>query len=104
MRFSAERTLLAWIRTALGIMAFGFVVARVDATTTSIWAGTSLLVLGAVINALAVFQYRNIVGQLDRHEKYIAPAWSMAIVVAMLLAAVSMGLAGWLAYTTVVWR
>lgn len=26
--FAAERTLLAWLRTGLGIMAFGFVVAR----------------------------------------------------------------------------
>ena len=28
VRFAAERTLLAWIRTGLALMGFGFVVAR----------------------------------------------------------------------------
>lgn len=66
--FAAERTLLAWIRTGLAMMGFGFVVARFglflreiavvrgDAVvpgTGSLWAGTVLVVLGVLVNVYA---------------------------------------------------
>lgn len=69
--FAAERTLLAWVRTALAIMGFGFVVARfglylrmitghpIDAShripSTAI--GVSLVVLGVVSLSVACWQY-----------------------------------------------
>ena len=70
--FAAERTLLGWVRTALGLMAFGFVVDRFglvlrhlnpDAGTMfyprifSIWAGTALVVSGVVMNVAAIIRY-----------------------------------------------
>lgn len=66
--FAAERTLLAWIRTGVAMMGFGFVVARFglflheitiargEATargTGSLWAGTALVLLGVVVNVYA---------------------------------------------------
>ena len=63
---AAERTFLAWIRTALALMGFGFVVARfglflqalqigqpnlrVGSYGISFWFGTSLIVLGVIVN------------------------------------------------------
>ena len=70
--FAAERTLLGWVRTALGLMAFGFVVDRFglvlrhlnpEAGTMfyprifSTWAGTALVVSGVVMNLAAIVRY-----------------------------------------------
>ncbi len=62
---AAERTFLAWIRTGLALMGFGFVVARfglflreiamtthdlpLESTGASLWMGTALLLLGAMV-------------------------------------------------------
>lgn len=70
---AAERTFLAWIRTGLALMGFGFVVARfglflreiaslqqqtVPATHGySLWIGTSLVALGVVVNILAAVNH-----------------------------------------------
>jgi putative membrane protein len=69
-----ERTLLAWIRTGLSLMGFGFVVARLGLFLrelalargqslaapkgTSLLFGAVLLVLGGVMNLSAAAQYR----------------------------------------------
>lgn len=63
-----ERTVLAWIRTGLAIMAFGFVVARIglwlhalDPATTgsapSLWIGAGFLLLGIATNLVAAQRY-----------------------------------------------
>ncbi|MHB8874376.1 MAG: YidH family protein [Myxococcaceae bacterium] len=63
-----ERTLLAWIRTGLALMAFGFVVARIGlwlhgaqpAAGSGLWSGgigSAFVVLGTVSNALAALRY-----------------------------------------------
>jgi putative membrane protein len=73
--FAAERTLLAWVRTGLGLIGMGFVVARfglflraVRAQTgdtghdpgrhISPWVGVGLAVLGAVATGLAARQHQ----------------------------------------------
>lgn len=65
-----ERTMLAWIRTGLALIAFGFVVARLgvwialasDATgrpgPETTWVGTLFVALGTVANGAAVARYR----------------------------------------------
>jgi putative membrane protein len=70
--FAAERTLMAWIRTALGIMALGFVIDRFGLVLRqvmppesahlyprafSFWAGTILVVLGTVMALVAAGRY-----------------------------------------------
>lgn len=76
--FAAERTLLAWNRTAIALMAFGFAIERfglflqmtardpaaVPDTALSLWIGTALVLLGAVSAALATLQYRRALATL----------------------------------------
>ena len=77
---AAERTFLAWIRTGLALMGFGFVVARFGlflrewafaqqiATPTthgvSVWLGIALVVLGVSLNLAALVRYRRYLNQL----------------------------------------
>src|SRR5262249_37271410 len=79
-----ERTFLAWVRTGLALMGFGFVVARFglflrelqalpqDASSSSpglsVWFGTALILMGVAANVLAAWRHRQLVRQLDRGE------------------------------------
>jgi uncharacterized membrane protein YidH (DUF202 family) len=70
---AAERTLLAWIRTGLALMGFGFVVARfglflqqIQAMQSSsneqtyglsLWFGTLLIAAGVLVNVFAGWHY-----------------------------------------------
>ena len=68
--FAAERTMLAWLRTGIAIMAFGFVVARFGVLMRvvqsggefshgpSSYLGTILVGLGVVATAGGAVQYR----------------------------------------------
>ena len=72
--FAAERTLLAWNRTALALMAFGFAIERFGLflkmlmqppnpppdTLLSFWIGTALVALGSLAAVLATLQYRKV--------------------------------------------
>ena len=81
--FAAERTLLAWNRTASGLMAFGFFVDRASLMTGTAaadrafaaWIGLAFLLLGALLNVLSVVQYRRGVASLRPVEippRYLA--------------------------------
>jgi putative membrane protein len=88
VRFAAERTLLAWLRTGLALMGFGFVVARFGlflrelaavheptrpALGGSLWIGIALVVVGVAVTALAALQHRQLLRRLDRGEGYVPP-------------------------------
>lgn len=80
--FAAERTLLAWNRTGLTIMAFGFVVERFGLFLQllspeeqmalprgpSFWLGIAFIVLGAAAPALAALQFRQVLASLKPVE------------------------------------
>jgi putative membrane protein len=108
VRFAAERTLLAWIRTGLALMGFGFVVARfglfvlelraasagtVRSHGVSVWTGIILIVLGVGVNILAASQHHRFLTRLNAGEPYLAPKWSIGIVVAVTLAVLGVALA-----------
>ncbi len=102
-----ERTLLAWMRTALGLMAFGFVVARLGVLLPEVGeepvvgggtlaVGEGLLVLGSATLVMAIFRF------LDAHRAIVAgqdhvPAPGPVIALAATIAASGLGLAGYLA-------
>jgi putative membrane protein len=79
--FAAERSLLAWVRTALGLVGLGFVVARFGLFLQLVrpdvhhaahpWAagvGMALAALGAVASASASWQFRRFCGTLAPNE------------------------------------
>jgi putative membrane protein len=80
--FAAERTLLAWTRTSLTLMAFGFVVERFGLFLStllpqqsltaqrglSFWIGLSFILLGSLSSAAAVIQHRKILRSLNPKE------------------------------------
>jgi putative membrane protein len=79
--FAAERTLLAWVRTGLGLVGMGFVVARFGLFLRLIhpnannpehaWAGAvgiGLALLGALAAGMATVQHRRFCRTLDANE------------------------------------
>jgi putative membrane protein len=108
VRFAAERTLLAWIRTGLALMGFGFVVARfglfllelraagektIHSHGVSLWAGIVLIVLGVAVNIFAAMQHHRFLLRLNTGKPYLAPKWPLGIIVAVLLALLGLSLA-----------
>ena len=79
---ATERTFLAWIRTGLALMGFGFVVARFGLFLKalqfgnsnlqtrpygpSFWFGTALILLGMVVNILSTRSHIRLVRELNR--------------------------------------
>jgi len=102
LHFAAERTLLAWIRTGLAMMGFGFVVARFGLflrelaaaqgvvpphrVGLSLWIGTTLVLMGVVVNAFAAIRHWQTVRRLERNQPLRFSRLSMGIVVAFFLA------------------
>ena len=86
-----ERTFLAWVRTAIAIMAFGFLVQKfdlflrianqsLDARSTSAGsqivgniAGLLLIVLGGVVMAFAAIRFRKTTRDIDSKEVQPGP-------------------------------
>ncbi|MGB6384684.1 MAG: DUF302 domain-containing protein [Terriglobales bacterium] len=106
---AAERTLLAWIRTGLALMGFGFVVARfglflqqlqvmqrAPSTQTyglSLWFGTALIAVGVVVNIFSGWQHARLVRELDRGETEHSHSSTLGITVAFFLAFVGLAMA-----------
>ena len=103
VRFAAERTLLAWMRTGLALMGFGFVVARFGlflreiaaagqvtahqhATGWSLWIGTALIGLGVAVCLLASFEFYRFVSCSKQGRAYMPRTAMLAVVVAVILA------------------
>jgi putative membrane protein len=109
---AAERTLLAWIRTGLAMMGFGFVVARFGlflqelhmAQTSlatqhyglSLWFGTALIAIGVVVNIGAGWRHLQLVRALDRGDTRQAHPAAQAVAIAILVALVGIAMATYL--------
>jgi putative membrane protein len=114
--FAAERTLLAWVRTGLTIMAFGFVVARFglflrllalqtgipDAhparhTDISNVVGILLVLLGVGCMFVGAIQHRSYVATLDPADVPRSHSAVYPVGLAMMLAGLGLALALYLA-------
>jgi len=105
--FAAERTLLAWNRTASGLMALGFFIDRASlvadaAKGSRVLAaaiGIVFLLLGAALNVLSVVQYRRGVASLRPVE--IPPRYwlNLAVVTSLTAALLGFLLALYVVYT-----
>lgn len=71
--FAAERTLLAWIRTALALMGIGFIVARFDILSegaSSITAGSAIIAISVAFIIAATRLYVATVRRMMRNEPF----------------------------------
>jgi putative membrane protein len=105
---AAERNFLAWIRTGLALMGFGFVVARfalflqeihtvapsVPAPPhgLSIWFGNALIATGVVVDIFAAWHHIRLVHQLNRGETEFTKPSTGAIALAIFLALVGIAM------------
>ena len=106
---AAERTLLAWIRTGLALMGFGFVVARFGlflqqleimqrtqierSDGLSLWFGTALIAVGVIVNVFAGWKHLRLVRELDRGAASHSHSSTQAILIAFFLALVGLTMA-----------
>lgn len=105
--FAAERTLLAWQRTAVALMGFGFVVERFGlflrmATSApldpvhrsfSLWLGVAFLALGALVAIVSALQFRSVVRGLGEKEIPRGYWTSFGVVINLVLAILGLVLA-----------
>jgi inner membrane protein YidH len=105
---AAERTLLAWIRTGLALMGFGFVVARFGlflqelqvtqhvlsspSLGLSLWFGTVLMAVGVIVNVFAGWHHLRLVRELDRGQAMRARPSTQAVATAFFLAFVGLAM------------
>lgn len=109
---AAERTLLAWIRTGLSLMGFGFVVARfglflremavADAKishrphSASLWIGVTLVAAGVIVNVLAAVDHLRTVRALRRGDVSLTMKSNTGAILAAFLALIGAIMAGYL--------
>jgi putative membrane protein len=114
--FAAERTLLAWVRTGLTVMAFGFVVARFGLflrlvalqqggqvptgeihNQLSNAIGIALVLIGVACMILGAIQHRSYVSTLPPSDVPRSHAAIFPILLSVTLALLGLALAGFLA-------
>ena len=55
-----ERTFLAWVRTAISIVGFGLVTARLNSVSAPFWSEALMLGVGCLVILLAYFRMRHV--------------------------------------------
>ena len=110
--FAAERTFLAWIRTGLALMGFGFVVARfglflresaaashaseIKSYGFSIWVGTAMVLAGVFVSLTSALRHVRIIAGLNRGEDVVGRPSYTAVAVALMLAVVGLAMVAFL--------
>ena len=113
-----ERTFLAWVRTAIAVMAFGFLVEKFDlfleiaARSAGVRApaggqllanvaGLALIALGAATMVLAIVRFRKTSLAIDSSERRPGTGEQMDVALGGLLAVLGAALFVYLAYTVI---
>ena len=114
-----ERAFLAWIRTAIAVMAFGFLVERFDlflqiagqtlakkalsptGQLVGNVAGLILIVLGAIMIVLSVWRFRRTAIAIDSPDTVPGPGDRIDFLLAGLLTMLGSALFVYLAYTVI---
>jgi putative membrane protein len=112
-----ERTFLAWVRTAIAIMAFGFLVEKFDlfleiagksSGRLSVGrqlvgniAGLVLIALGSLTLILAIVRFRKTAREIDSKDEQVDMSARMDITLGGLLSLLGAALFVYLAYTLV---
>jgi len=112
--FAAERTMLAWQRTAIALMGLGFVIERfglfmrllaaggsqpVRGGHTSLIFGVLLLVVGALVALVSALQFSRFLRELSEQEIPRGYATWFGPFVNIGLAVIALGLAAWFVVT-----
>ena len=99
-----ERTFLAWIRTSIAMMGFGFVIVKfaVFIRQVSVMMGTNrivpqnrysaivgimMVILGALMATFSYFRYTRIERKLHRNEYYPSKSLSLVVTLSLLISA-----------------
>ena len=100
---AAERTFLAWIRTGLSLMGFGFVVARfglflrevefsqhqvssLHSGRFTLWVGTGLILIGVIVNLFSAVNHVRFVRAARSGVEVVDRPVTMAVAIALILA------------------
>lgn len=110
--FAAERTMLAWIRTGLSLMGFGFVVARfslllkeigfiseyhsIRTPGLSVWIGVILVLLGVLISSYAGISYAKNIKRIQYRQQLQLHLWPLGRIVSILLSIIGLFMAFYL--------
>jgi putative membrane protein len=119
-----ERTFLAWVRTAIAIMAFGFLVEKFDlflsfaaqemadrhvaahvpsfgGQTLGNIAGLLLIVLGCATLVLAIVRFRKTARDIDNPDKCVGPGERLDLTLGGLIVLLGAMMFVYLVYTTI---
>lgn len=107
--FAAERTLLAWCRTSLTLMGFGFLIERFGlflhmlagqssgmSRDFSFWVGIVFIMLGVFLTSFASVQFRRVIRTLKPTEIPAGYFVNMGVVANIVLAALGTALIAYL--------
>jgi putative membrane protein len=111
--FAAERTLLAWLRTGITIIALGFVVSRFGLfvrliamqsheaapaahASMSAGLGVAFVVTGALAIVMAALQHRSFVATLPQADLPRAYSGAFALALSVVVSVLGLALAGYL--------
>lgn len=105
--FAAERTLLAWNRTSLALIAFGFLIERVGIILEALslieqaalqarltfWLGLAFIILGSCVAVYASLQFHRFLKTLNESEYPPGYQSRWGIIVNLLVAVLGLALA-----------
>lgn len=82
-KFAAERTMLAWVRTGLALMGFGFIMVEFSSSYQNrlngyaVEFGTAFIFLGILIVGISERKYRISIEKIVRDQTVLDRKWSL---------------------------